>query len=131
MKTKHLRDHTYPILVSIRNVSYSWFEGHGFIDLWVTFTLEPREVPVEIQSITLNYSGNWFQGLQVLNPCEIPPIIGTHLSIKAPTMPYTAKFWISPPEGKTTGSIKGWLSVEALNLPCTVELSYMMMHMKP
>ncbi len=122
MITEHIEDTTWPICVEIRDFSNRWYAGSGKIEIDVSFVLEPRCVPIEIQSIGLCYSGNWFYGIDFAEMDEIPQLVGRELDIKALTRPYMAYFKIPEPTDRDTVIINPALVVDALDLPCTADL---------
>ena len=122
MVTEQIRDTTWPICVCIRDSSSRWYAGSGMIEVDVSFVLEPRCVPIEIQSIQLCYRGNWFYGIDTAVLDEVPQIVGQELEIKSLTRPYMAYFKIPEPIDRDTVILNPVLVVDALDLPCVADL---------
>ncbi len=122
MIANHITDKTWPICVGIRDFSSRWYAGSGMIEVDVSFVLEPKCVPIEIQSVELYYRGNWFYGIDTAVLDEVPQIVGQELDIKALTRPYMTCFKIPEPIDRDTVIMNPVLVVDALDLPCVADL---------
>ncbi len=130
LKRKRLRDKAWPIRLTSRNVDWVWLSTMPFIRVLVTFVMEVRETPLEVQAVQLRYTGDWFDGVQIANETGAtqtgapqPSLVGRRLTDKIQVAPYTAVFELVAPENKDAVQLKSTLVVEALGLPCEENLA--------
>ena len=122
MKIEHIIDKTWPVCVSTQSIYSRWYNGESTIDVDVSFVLEPRYVPIEIQSIQLCYTGDWFYGVDFVTSEKAPQFVGQQLDTMEQTGPHTAHFKIPAPEDRNFITMTPALVVDALGLPCMVDL---------
>lgn len=123
MMTERIKDMTWPIGIEIRDCSSRWYQGSGMIEFDVYFVLQPQYVPIEVQSIELYYSGNWFYGIDTVVSDEIPRFVGQQIDRAGPIGPHMVRFKIPEPTDRDTVVVNPALVVDALDLPCIADLN--------
>ena len=123
MMNERIKDMTWPIGIEIQDVLGRWYEGKGMIELDVHFILQPEFVPIQVQSIELHFSGNWFYGIDIAASDEIPVLVGQQLDRVEMIEPQIVRFKIPEPTDRDTVIMNPALVVEAIDLPCIADLS--------
>ena len=119
----YIRNKTYPILPIIESKNLFWKDHIGSLEANISFTVQPRKVPVEIQRVSLRCTGDWFQGVRDIQANDVldasgESVIGKTLTNKIRTAPYSATFNIIAPASGDTAQITATLCVLSVGRTC-------------